>query len=110
MSNLAEFRRLNTRKASVLQVGGFRPTLDPSASNFGRAPLGLPGEEWPMWDSKPLLFVCQFNLATAPSVPPLLAGIKLITFFVNPELGELSEENGGDWRLRAYNSLDGLVA
>ena len=65
MSTLAEFKLLNTRKASILQVGGFRPTFDPTASNFGIAPLGLPEEEWPVWDSKPLLFVCQMNLSTA---------------------------------------------
>jgi uncharacterized protein YwqG len=109
MSTLAEFKLLNTRKASILQVGGFRPTFDPTASNFGMAPLGLPGEEWPAWDSKPLLFVCQMNLSTAPAVPPLLADIQLITFFVNPDFGRLSEENGKDWRLRAYKSLEGLA-
>ncbi len=62
-----------------------------------------------MWDSKPLLFVCQLNLATAPAVPALLEDIKLITFFVKPELGTLSEEQGQDWCVRAYKSLDGLV-
>ncbi|HYX69815.1 MAG TPA: DUF1963 domain-containing protein [Terriglobales bacterium] len=110
MGNLEEFRRANTRKASVLQVGGFRPTLDPLASNFGGAPMGLPGEVWPAWQSKPLLFVCQLNLTLAPTVPPLLADAKLITFFVDPELSDLAEENGTNWCLRAYKSLDDLVA
>jgi hypothetical protein len=105
----AAFQKMNTRKASVLEVGGFRPSFEPAASNFGKAPLGLPGEEWPTWQSKPLLFVCQMNLATAPAVPPLLADIQLITFFVNPEVGVLHQENGADWRLRAYTSLEGLV-
>ena len=109
MATLAEFKQLNTRKASVLQVGGFRPTFDPAASNFGMAPLGLPAEEWPTWESKPLMFVSQMNLTTAPAVPPLLAGIQLITFFLNPDFGRLSKENGKDWRLRAYRSLDGLA-
>jgi uncharacterized protein YwqG len=109
LSTLSEFKQLNTRKASILQVGGFRPTFDPAASNFGMAPLGSPGEKWPTWDSKPLLFVCQMNLTTAPAVPPRLADIQLITFFVNPEFGILSEDNGKDWRLRAYKSLEGLA-
>jgi hypothetical protein len=95
--------------SSVLQVGGFRPTFDPTASNFGMAPLGLPGEVWPVWDSKPLLFVCQLNLTKAPAVPALLEDIRLITFFVKPELGTLNEENGQDWCVRAYKSLDGLT-
>jgi uncharacterized protein YwqG len=105
----AEFKQLNTRKASVLQVGGFRPTFDPTASNFGMGPLGMPGEEWPTGESKPLLFVCQMNLASAPAVPSLLADIQLITFFVSPELGDLHRENGTNWQLRAYSSVDGLV-
>ncbi len=93
----------------MLEVGGFRPTLDPAASNFGLAPLALPGEDWPAFDSKPLVFVCQMNLTTAPAVPPLLSGLALLTFFVVEDFGRLSKENGGDWRLRAYPSLDGLV-
>jgi len=109
MSASTEFTQLNTRRASVLQVGGFRPTFDPAACNFGLAPLGLPGEEWPAWESKPLLFVCQMNLATAPAVPPLLSGVQLITFFIDPELGNVSQENGKDWALRTYPSLEGLV-
>lgn len=109
MGNASEFKRLNTRKASLLQVGGFRPTFDPAASNFGLAPLGLPGEEWPVWNSKPLLFVCQLNLTTAPAVPAQLEDIKLLTFFVSPEFGELSRENGADWQLRTYKSLEGLA-
>ncbi len=104
-----EFKRLNTWMASILQVGGFRPTLDPAASHFGLTPLGLPGEEWPTWESKPLLFVCQMNLATAPAVPPLLEGIQLLTFFVAPDFGVLSQTNGMDWHLRTYVSLDSLV-
>jgi uncharacterized protein YwqG len=109
MSPADEFRQLNTRKTSVLQVGGFRPTLDAAASNFGLAPLGFPGEEWPAWNSMPLLFVCQMNLTTAPAVPAMVAGIQLITFFVNSELGTLNRENGQDWVLRTYTSLEGLT-
>ena len=104
-----EFKRLNTRTASILNVGGFRPTLDPAASHFGLTPLGFPGEEWPTLESKPLLFVCQMNLAAAPAVPPLLDGIQLLTFFVNPDFGVLSQTNGSDWQLRTYSSLEGLV-
>jgi len=109
MGTSDEFRQLNTRKASVLQVGGFRPTFDAAASNFGLAPLGLPGEGWPACESKPLLFVCQMNLTTAPAVPPLLAGIQLVTFFIDPELRDLSQENGRNWVLRTYASLEVLA-
>jgi hypothetical protein len=109
MSDVDEFNRLNTRKASILNVGGFRPTGDPLASNFGLRPLGLPSEKWPEHNDKPLLFVCQMNLTAAPAVPALLADVQLITFFVKPKRGGLKKENGDDWLLRAYPSLEGLV-
>lgn len=56
-----------------------------------------------------MLFVCQLNLAAAPAVPELLAGIRLLTFFAKPESGELGQENGDGWCLRAYRSPEGLV-
>jgi hypothetical protein len=100
---------MNTRKASIVQVGGFRPTLDPLATHFGLKPVGLPGEGWPESLGKPMMFVCQLNLTAAPVVPERLADIRLITFFVAPETAALNEENGGNWCLRAYRSLDGLT-
>jgi hypothetical protein len=108
MSGLAEYKRLNTRKASILHVGGLRPTGDPFASNFGLRPLGLPGEEWPE-DGKPLLFVCHMNLTAAPAVPPLLQDLKLITFFARTAVSALKKDNGDGWYLRAYKSLDNLA-
>ena len=93
----------------MVQVGGFRPTLDPFASNFGMTPLARAGEAWPEYGGKPMLFVCQLNLSNAPVVPERLADIKLITFFVEPETAALHEENGHNWVLRAYKSLDGLA-
>jgi uncharacterized protein YwqG len=109
MSDLQAYKRLNTRKASIVHVGGFRPTGDPSASNFGLRALGAPGEEWPASDGKPLLFICQLNLTAAPVVPPLLQDIQLVTFFADPDAA-LGKENGEDWRVFAYKSLDGLTA
>jgi uncharacterized protein YwqG len=104
-----EFKRQNTRQASAVRVGGFRPTNEPLATHFGLRPVALPGEEWPSHAGEPLAFICQLNLTAAPFVPPILQDIKLITFFINPNFGILSEENGTDWRVRAYSSLDGLV-
>jgi uncharacterized protein YwqG len=110
MSGIKEFKALNTRKASVVHVGGFRPTGDPFASNFGLRALGAEGEEWPTMNGEPLLFICQLNLTAAPAVPALLEGVALITFFVDPALGDLAKENGVNWRIRAYPSLKSLVA
>jgi uncharacterized protein YwqG len=105
----AEFQRLNTRRASIVHVGGSRPTRNPLASNFGLRPLGIPGEAWPERNGNPMLFLCQLNLTAAPFVPPLLRDIALIVFFVDLETGKLADRNGVDWCLRAYPSLDGMV-
>jgi len=109
MSDLATYTQLNTRKASILQVGGFRPAGDLFASNFGLKPLALPGEAWPRSGGEPMRFVCQLNVSVAPAVPESLSDIKLITFFVDRGMDNFSDENGDDWCLRAYKSLDGLV-
>jgi hypothetical protein len=97
------------RKLSVVQVGGFRPTLDPFATSFGLKPLGLAVESWPESGGKPMMFVCQLNLTNAPVVPERLADIQLITFFVEPDTAALNDENDGNWCLRAYRSLEGLT-
>jgi uncharacterized protein YwqG len=109
MSTLDEFKRANTRTASVVEVGGFRPSNDPAASNFGLTPLALPNEAWPEHEGRPLLFVCQLNLSAAPFVPELVRDVGLLTFFVKPDLGRLSQTNGADWQLRAYPAAEGLV-
>jgi uncharacterized protein YwqG len=98
------------RPASIVRVGGFRPTGDPFASNFALKPVGLPGERWPEIDGVPMLFVCQLNLISAPALPSLLHDIALLTFFVNSELGNLDRENHVNWELRAYPSLENLAA
>jgi uncharacterized protein YwqG len=104
-----EFKQRNTRPASVLNVGGFRPTMNILASNMCRAPVGLANETWPVLKAVPLAFVCQMNLTDAPAVPDLLRDIALLTFFVSPEDSDLGRENGDGWILRAYKSLEGLA-
>jgi hypothetical protein len=109
MSTVEAFKLLNGRRASILHVGGLRPTGDPFASNFGLLPLGLANEAWPAMNEKPMLFVCQMNLTAAPEVPALLQDIKVITFFVKGTASALKKENGQGWCLRAYKSLGGLA-
>lgn len=110
MPTLQDYLRLNTRTASILHVGGFRPTREPSASHFGLVPLAAAGEAWPVSQAgQPLMFICQMNLTTAPAVPPPLADIQLITFFADADSGPTTKENGGDWRLFAYSSIAGLA-
>jgi uncharacterized protein YwqG len=98
-----------SRRVSILKVGGFRPTGDPFATHFGLKPLALPEEPWPLVNGAPMLFICQLNLTQAPALPESLKTVVLLTFFVDPNYAEMSRENGKDWQLRAYASLDGLV-
>jgi hypothetical protein len=47
MDKLNDYLKVNSRQTSMLEVGGFRPTLEPSASHFGLTPLAKPEEAWP---------------------------------------------------------------
>jgi hypothetical protein len=108
MTNIEEFRRVNTRLASVLTIGGFRPTRNPLATHFGFAPVALPEESWPCVGERPLYFMCQLNLTEAPFVPELLRDIALLTVFVDIQARKLGRANGEGWLVRAYSRLDGL--
>lgn len=109
MTKTDEFRQANTRPAYALRVGGFRPSLHPLATNLCRHPVGLPGEEWPSGAAGPLAFVGQLNLTAAPAVPELLRDVALLTFFVSLDLASAGRENGDNWQLRTYTSLDNLT-
>lgn len=105
---MAEFRRLNVRPASILEVGGFRPTGDPLASNMALLPVMKPGEKWPHDNQNlPMQFIAQLNLTEAPYVPELLQDIALLTIFVGSRCIE-EEFVRGSWELRSYGTLDGL--
>lgn len=107
---LQDYHRINTRKASILTLGGSRPTGNPLATHFGFKPVHLPGETWPFFQDKPLFFICQLNLAECPFVPDVLRGIAIINFFLaNTDLSKLNNESGQEWILRCYSSPEGLV-
>jgi hypothetical protein len=96
MIGLAEYKHINVRQAALLRAGG-------------KTAMGKPREIWPGSDDGPMTLVCQFNLTNAPVVPLLLHDVKLLSLFVNLKAGDWGEENGMDWVLRAYPSLDTLV-
>jgi hypothetical protein len=41
----------------MMEIGGFRPPENPSASWFGRVNLALPEEQWPDDDGQPRLLL-----------------------------------------------------
>jgi uncharacterized protein YwqG len=104
-----EYKRQYSKEASILTLGGFKPTNNQFASHFGLIPLSLPGERWPFYNNKPLFFVCQLNLSECTFVPEILQDIKLITFFITSDISAIAKENGFNWVLRTYDSLDYLV-
>jgi len=103
------------RKASVAQVGGFRPPDDPLASWFGDVLVCKEGEEWPSWKhpvSLKRVFLtplAQFNLTEAPFVPEKLKQFKMITIFIDAEELPFDRLHGEGWAVRAYESLEDLV-
>jgi uncharacterized protein YwqG len=97
------------RKASRMVLGGFRPPEEPEASWFGRILLAKPDEDWPVYEGKPMLPLCQLNLGEAPYIPLNLADISLITIFISAATLPLDTPNGIGWELRTYSPLEHLV-
>ena len=110
---LEEYKQVNLRKASVLMLGGFKPSGSPQSTNFGLNPVCQPDEGWPHHNNTPLFYICQLNLTECPYVPDLLKDIRLLTLFITPGAGlgtdMIEEVDGRKWVLRTYDSLEGLV-
>ena len=101
-------RPIGPSLASILEVGGFRPTGEVTASNFGQVALGAPGERFPVGsDGEPMQFICQLNLDEAPVVPPNLAGVALITCFTEGR-SKWTDRDNTPWCIRTYESLENL--
>lgn len=121
MSTIEALRGEWMRPASRMILGGFRPPSDPAASWFGRVNLALPDEGWPMLEGRAILPLCQINVSELPYAPDGLAGVALLTLFVNDvsfewdgrsdgrRLPMPGAPNGEGWMLRTYSSLSSLV-
>lgn len=98
------------RPATMFEVGGFRPTHEPTESWLGRVFLWHAGEEPPVdADGDPMVPFAQLYLPTLPFVPAQLRGIELLTVFVSPnQLPAQFEPMGRRWMIREYRSLAGL--
>lgn len=97
------------RKATTFQAGGFRPTNQPTESWIGRVflfkeeeELPLDAQENPMW---PLL---QLYLPDLPFVPDALKDTAVLTVFISQDLPEPLTQNGENWLVREYDSLEQL--
>jgi uncharacterized protein YwqG len=92
-----------------MEIGGFRPSTEPTASWFGRVNLAAQGEGWPTMDEKPMHALCQINLKECPWRPTRLDDLEFMTVFVGPEHLPTDGVNGINWCLRAYRSIGSLV-
>lgn len=107
--SIKELKTRLARRATLIEVGGFRPSAAPSASWFGRVNLTLPGEAWPVEAGRSMLPIVQLNLREAPFVPPQLADVELIALFFGRGALQGDTTNGDGWLVRAYQRLGELT-
>jgi uncharacterized protein YwqG len=100
------------RRASIAEIGGFRPSEIPITSYFGGRFVARSEEDWPLDNGQPMIPLLQVRTCELPYRPLALEGIALFTVFIGPrELPiDLPAENGDGWLLRSYSSLDELSA
>lgn len=96
------------RRASVAQLGGFRPPENPLCSWFGKG-VCLESERLPIYQGKEMFPLLQINVAELPFVPPELSETKLLVVFFNQDEIPFDKANGDGWLIREYKSFDGLI-
>jgi hypothetical protein len=98
------------RKASVAQIGGFRPTdLEPT-SWFGGKFSGRADETWPVSNGRPMLPLLQVRCDELPHRPDTLKDLALFNVFIDAKALPLRTPaaNGQGWLIRTYTTVDGL--
>ena len=105
---IEDFKLLNARRSSILQVGGFRSTHRPLASHIGLIPVMRSDEAWPSdLHGRPMQFIAQLNLTEAPYLPTELEQDALLTLFVAEDCIQRGFAPG-TWEVRTYQTLSGL--
>jgi uncharacterized protein YwqG len=103
------FREEIKKRAIIMEIGGFRPPVDPIASWFGKVTLALENEKWPQTvDFRPMAALAQINLTELPFRPSRLDDIDFLTVFVDPQ--KLGKPSASNWCLRSYPKLSDLTA
>lgn len=96
------------RKASIAQIGGFRPPENKITSWFGGRGAGLADEVLPQYKGKDMFCLLQVKVSELPYVPPEIDGTEFLVIFFNREEIPFNKPNGEGWLIREYNSLEGL--
>lgn len=100
--------RGHLRRASVAEIGGFRPPEDPCVSWFGRG-VCIPGEALPTHEGRELFPLLQINISELPYVPAELSGVRLLVLFHSRTEHPFDKPHGEGWLIREYSSLEGLI-
>ena len=107
---IQEFESKTNRKGIALTYGG-RPLNPAPLSAYGMVTLGKKGEEWPMINGVHMMPIVQIDLSNLPFKPAGLEDVALLVLFMdsNAEHYPFESNNGTNWELRTYSSIDELV-
>lgn len=96
------------RKASVAEVGGFRPPDTHLTSWFGGRGVGLPGETLPTHNSNDMFPLLQVRTDELPYRPSIFDKTVMLAVFMNREVLPFDQPHGDGWLIREYTTLDKL--
>ena len=96
------------RKASVAQIGGFRPPENKITSWFGGPGVGKKGETLPQYKGRAMFTLLQVRIDELPYIPPELENTRFLVVFFNREEIPFDQHHGDGWLIREYDSLEGL--
>jgi uncharacterized protein YwqG len=109
MEAIESLQSLLAKPACQMIVGGFRPPSDPFTSWFGKVCVAEEHEQWPSFEGKPMIPLCQINCNELPVRPDTLVGVGFLTLFVAADrLPSIYTANGEGWLLRTYGAEQSL--
>ena len=99
-----------SKKATIFQTGGFKPTNSTSESWIGKIYLFKENEEIPIDNvGRQMIPLAQINVENIHEKPKSISDTKLITIFISQDYPLELAKNGENWLLREYTDNDKLV-
>ena len=97
------------KRASVAQIGGFRPPEDRLTSWFGGTGVGKKGEVLPKYNGKDMFALLQVKVSELPVIPKEITSVEFLVVFVNRDEFPFDKPHGDGWEIREYKTLEGLT-
>src|SRR5579871_5413313 len=104
MGSFEMLQQLLARPACHMIVGGFRPPSDPFTSWFGKVSVAQEEEQWPFFEDKPMIPLCQINCNELPLRPESLIDVGFLMLFMGADKLPTDYANGEGWLLRTYKA------